>query len=56
MGKGDNSDCAGGFKPGPPNQSKHTWNADLKQLSLQRDRTNINLSSCGFLVIFEEQH
>ncbi len=24
MGKGDNFDCAGGFKPGPPNQSKHT--------------------------------
>ncbi len=20
MGKGDNSDCAGGFKPGPPNK------------------------------------
>ena len=41
MGKGDNSDCAGGFKPGPPNQTKHTWNADLKQLSLQRDRTKL---------------
>jgi hypothetical protein len=25
MVKGDNFDCAGGFKPGPPNQSKHTW-------------------------------
>jgi hypothetical protein len=35
MGKGDDSDCAGGFKPGPPNQSKHTWDTDLKQLSLQ---------------------
>ena len=30
--KGDNSDCAGGFKLGPPNQSKHTWDTDLKQL------------------------
>jgi hypothetical protein len=36
MGKGANSDCAGGFKPCPPNQSKHTWDTDLKQLSLQR--------------------
>jgi hypothetical protein len=41
MGKGDNFDCAGGFKLGPPNQSKHTWNADLKQFSLQRDRTKL---------------
>ena len=24
IGKGDNSDCAGGFKIGPPYQSKHT--------------------------------
>jgi hypothetical protein len=39
MAKGDNSDCAGGFKPGPPYQSKHTWDTDFKQLSLQRDRT-----------------
>ena len=38
MEKGDNFDCAGGFKSGPPNQSKHTWDTDLKQLSLQRDR------------------
>jgi len=41
MGKGDNSDCAGGFKPCLPNQSKHTRDADLKQLSLQRDRTKL---------------
>ncbi len=41
MGKGDNSDCAGGFKPGPPNKSKQTWDTDLKQLSLQRDRTQL---------------
>jgi hypothetical protein len=41
MEKGDNSDFAGGFKPGPPNQSKHTWDTDLKQLSLQRDRTKL---------------
>ena len=41
MGKGDNSDCAGGFEPGPPNQSKHTWETYLKQLSLQRDRTKL---------------
>ena len=41
MGKGDNSDCAGGFKPGPPNQSKHTWDTYLKQLSLQHDRTKL---------------
>jgi hypothetical protein len=41
MGKGDNSDCAGGFKLGPPNQSKHTWDTDFKQLSLQRDRTKL---------------
>jgi len=39
MGKGNNSDCAGGFNPGPPNQSQHMWDTDLKQLSLQRDRT-----------------
>jgi hypothetical protein len=41
MGKGNNSDCAGRFKLGPPNQSKHTWDTDLKQLSLQRDRTKL---------------
>ena len=41
MGKGDNSDCAGGCKPGSPNQSKNTWDTDLKQLSLQRDRIKL---------------
>jgi hypothetical protein len=41
MGKGDNSDCAGGFKPGPPHQSKHTWDIDLKQLYLKRDNTKL---------------
>jgi len=40
-GKGDNSDRACGFKPGPPNQSKHTWDTNLKHLSLQRDRTQL---------------
>jgi hypothetical protein len=41
MGNGDNSDCAGGFKPCPPNQSKHTWDTDFNPLSLQRDRTKL---------------
>jgi len=41
MGKGDNSDCAGGFRPGPPNQSKHTWDTNLKQLFLQRGRPKL---------------
>jgi hypothetical protein len=41
MGKGDDSDCAGGFKPGPPNQTKYEWDTDLKQLSLHRDRTQL---------------
>jgi hypothetical protein len=41
MGKGDYSECAGGFKHGPPNQSKHTWDTDLKQLSIQHDRTKL---------------
>ncbi len=41
MGKGNNSDGAGGFKPGPPNQSKQTWDTNLKQLSLQHDRTKL---------------
>ena len=41
MGKGDNSDFAGGFQQCPPNQSKHTWDTDLKQLSFQRDRTKL---------------
>ncbi len=41
MGKGDNSDCAGGFKLDPPNKLKHTWDTDLKQLYLQRDRTKL---------------
>ena len=39
MGKGDNSDCVGVFKLCPLNQTKHTWDTDLKQLSLHRDRT-----------------
>ena len=30
-----------GFKLGPPNQSKHTLDKDLKQLSLQRNRTKL---------------
>ena len=34
MGKGDNSDCAGGFKLGTPYQSKSTWDTELNQLSL----------------------
>ena len=50
MGKGDNSDCAGGFKPGPPNQSKHTWDAELKQLSLQRDRTKLICHNVAILL------
>jgi hypothetical protein len=41
MGKGDNFDFAGGFKPVQPNRSKHKWDTDLKQLSLQRDRTKL---------------
>ena len=41
MGKGDNSDCAGGFKPGLPNQPKHLWDTNFKHLSLQRDRTKL---------------
>jgi hypothetical protein len=40
IGKGDNYDCVGGCMPGPPNQPNHEWDADLKRLSLQRDRTN----------------
>ena len=32
--KGDNSKCAGGFKHGPLNQTKHTWDTELKHLSL----------------------
>ncbi len=40
-GKGNDSDCASGFKLGPPNQSKHTWDIDLKKLTLQRDRTKL---------------
>ena len=38
MRKGENSDCAGGFKLGSSYLSKHTWDKDLKRLSLQRDR------------------
>ena len=37
MGKRDNSDCACGFKHGPPNQPKQIWDEDLKLLSLQRN-------------------
>jgi hypothetical protein len=48
MGKDDNSNCAGGFKPGPPYQSKHTWDTDLKQRSLQLDRTK---SICHNVVV-----
>jgi hypothetical protein len=53
MGKGDNSDCAGGFKPGPPNQSKHTWDAELKQLSLQRDRTKLICHNVAILLFLK---
>ncbi len=49
MGKGDNYDCAGGFKPCPSNQTKHISDTDLKQLSLQRDRTNL---ICHHVAIF----
>ena len=42
MGKGDNSDCAGGFKPSPPyHQNIRTRDTDLKRLSLHRDRTKL---------------
>jgi hypothetical protein len=40
-GKDDNFDYADGSKPGPPNQSKHTWSTNLKQLVLQRYRTHL---------------
>jgi len=53
LGKGDNSDCAGGFKPGPPNQSKHTWDTDLKQLSLQRDRTKLICHNVAILLFLK---
>ncbi len=54
MGKGDYSDCAGGFKHGPSNQSKHTWDTNLKRISLQRDRINL---MCLHVALFpEEQH
>ena len=49
IGKDDNFDYAGGFKPDDtPNQSKHTWDTDLKQLFLQRDRTK---SICHNVVV-----
>ena len=42
MGKGDNYDCASGFKHGPPNQPKHLWDTHFKQLSLiQIERTKL---------------
>jgi hypothetical protein len=41
MEKCDNLDHGGGSKPGPPNQPKHIWDTNLKQLSLQRDRTQL---------------
>ncbi len=41
MGKGDNSDCVSWFKHGPRNQSKHTWDTDLKKLSLKGDHTKL---------------
>ena len=53
MGKGDNSDCAGGLKLGPPNQSKHTWDTDLKQLSLQRDRTKLICHNVAILLFLK---
>ena len=53
MGKSDDSDCAGVFKPCPLNQTKHTWDTDLKQLSLQRDDCTklICHIKCGYFVI-----
>jgi hypothetical protein len=53
MGKGDNSDYAGGFKPGPPNQPNHVWDADVKQLSLQRDRKKLICHHVAFLLFLE---
>jgi hypothetical protein len=53
MGKGDTSDCAGGFKSGATNQLEHIWNTDLKQFSLQQNKKNVDLSSGGYFVIFE---
>ncbi len=53
MGKGDISDCAGGLKPCPPNPSKHTWDKDLKQLSLQRDRTKLICHNVAVLLFLK---
>jgi len=56
IGKGDSSDCAGRFKHGPPNQSKHTWDTDLKQISLQRDHTKLICHHKAILFFSEKQH
>jgi hypothetical protein len=53
MGKGDDSDCAGGFKPGPPNQSKHTRDKKLKQLYLQLDRTKLICHNVALLLFMK---
>jgi len=53
MGKGDTNDCAGGFKPGPPYQSKHTWDTYLKHFSLQRDQTKLICHHVAILVFLK---
>ncbi len=53
MGKCDNSDCASGFKNGPSNKSKYTWDINLKQLCLQRDRTKLICHNVAVLLFLK---
>jgi hypothetical protein len=41
------------IKPSPPNQSKHTWDTDLKQLSLQRDHTKLIFHNVDILLFLK---
>jgi hypothetical protein len=59
MRKGDNSDCAGGFKPGPRNQPKgpkHIWDAHLKHFYLQRVRTKLIYHLVAILLFIEKYY
>ena len=41
IAQGDDTDCALGYKPGPPIEPESRWDAENKELYLQRDRTKL---------------
>ena len=52
-GKGNDTDCAEGFRPGPGTIKEAIWNSDTQEIRLPRDRTRL-LSHNEFTLLAEK--